>query len=257
MWKSFALAFSFLTIVPLPFYPCRTHASSDLSKSFSFFPLVGLFHGSCYLALAYSGSHYVPSLLLAALVSSMTVILTRALHLDGLADLADGVGGGYTPERRLEIMKDSRIGAFGALALIIALTLKTAALHAIISDARWLPLLIVPSLSRFAMVVTAFKSPYARSTGGLGKSFLEHMTAQHFISAVALSLIISLFLAPRFALAAFPALLATAALLRRLTRRWLGGITGDVLGAVNEITEVILLSLAASLPLNWMDTPPF
>lgn len=256
MWKSFAFAFSFLTILPLPFSSSEAHAPSDLPRSFCFFPLVGLLLGACYVCFGYFGIGYVPPFLLSAFITSLSVILTRALHLDGLADLADGVGGGYTPERRLEIMKDSRTGAFGAAAITLALILKTAALHAIISDARWLPLLVIPSLSRFAMVVAAFKGSYARPAGGLGKSFLEHMTLKHLVAAIFLSIFLSFIPAPGFALFAFPTLLATVALLRYLTSRWLGGITGDVLGAVNEITEILLLSLAASLSAPCLDLFP-
>jgi adenosylcobinamide-GDP ribazoletransferase len=213
-------------------------------------------HGTLYFLLAFVGLPYIPHFLLAALITSSTVVLTRALHLDGLADLADGVGGGYTPERRLEIMKDSRIGAFGALALMIALILKTAAIHAILTDARLLFLLVIPSLGRYAMVVTAFRSPYARAAGGLGKPFLELMSSKHLIAATGLCFAIAFLLAPGFACFAFPILFVTVALLRVLTLRWLGGVTGDVLGAVNEIAEVILLALAASLPLNLIDGFP-
>lgn len=257
MWKLFAFALSFLTILPPPFYSEQAHPSSDLPKSFAFFPLVGLVLGAFYLFFAYFGSPYVPHLLLASLIAAETVVLTRALHLDGLADLADGIGGGFTCERRLEIMKDSRIGAFGALALVLALILKIAAFHAILSQARWLPLLIVPSLSRFAMVLTAFRSPYARPAGGLGKPFLEHMSLRHLITATSVCLAISLALAPRFTAFALPTLVFIVALIRRLSSRLLGGITGDVLGAVNEICEIALLTLAASLPSALLDSRAF
>jgi adenosylcobinamide-GDP ribazoletransferase len=248
MWSQFLCAITFLTIIRLPSAQPETVTSQDLARSFSFFPIVGLIIGAHSLLLAYIFAPWMPPLLLAVSLTATTTILTRALHLDGLADLIDGVGGGYTPHRRLEIMKDSRTGAFGAIALFLALFFKSAAFYTLILHARWAPLLLVPALSRYAMILAAYGSPYARAEGGLGKPFLEHMTAHELIIASGLAIAITLSLARLYTPLYLASLLLIVAILRRSTRHWLGGITGDVLGAVNELSEVALLSLAACLP---------
>jgi adenosylcobinamide-GDP ribazoletransferase len=189
----------------------------------------------------------MPSVLLAILVTLLTTLLTRGLHLDGLADLADGVGGGYTAERRLEIMKDSRTGAFGALALIFAILLKAAALQTLILQKIWPPFLLVPVLSRFAMVLASYRASYPRKEGGLGRPFLENVTLREILIASLFSLSLSILLVRVLAPVYIAVMLVIVGALRRLGNCSLGGITGDVLGAINEITEIVLLCLAASV----------
>jgi adenosylcobinamide-GDP ribazoletransferase len=244
MWRHLTLAVSFLTIFRLPFTPSQVATPADLAGSFSWFPLVGLILGLCLTAPAYllSGA---PPLVLAVLVTALLAILTRGLHLDGLADVADGLGGGYTPERRLEIMKDSRTGPFGALALIFAVLFKVTALHTLILDHCWSGMLLAPVLSRFAMVLGAYKMPHARKVGGLARPFLEHITSRQVLAAALLSSSMLTCLDLKFAVLSLGLVAGCAALARLLARRWLGGMTGDVLGALNEITEVALFAVSA------------
>lgn len=244
MWKELTLAVSFLSVFRLPFTPSRMAAPVELAKSFSWFPLVGLLLGVCITAPAYLMRN-APPLVLAVLITALLAALTRGLHLDGLADVMDGVGGGHTPERRLEIMKDSRTGPFGALALIFAVLFKVAALHTLILSHCWPAMLLVPALSRLAMVLGAYKMPYARSTGGLAKPFLEHMAFPQLLIATMLSLAFLILFDLHFAAFALSVVILSAGLARYLARRWLGGMTGDVLGALNEITEVVLFSGSA------------
>jgi adenosylcobinamide-GDP ribazoletransferase len=244
MWKHFSIAVSFLTLIRLPRTPSEHITPADLAGSFSWFPLVGLLLGVCLVALA-SLLHDVPPFLLAVILTALLAILTRGLHLDGLADLADGIGGGYTRERRLEIMKDSRTGAFGALALIFAVLLKSTALYTLILGHCWSPMLVAPVMSRFAMVLGAYNMTHARSTGGLARPFLEHMDFQQLLGASLLSIAVLVFLALKTAAFYLVLAMACAGVLRFLARRWLGGMTGDVLGALNEITEIVLLAVSA------------
>jgi adenosylcobinamide-GDP ribazoletransferase len=198
------------------------------------------------LALACAGIRLVPPLLLAVLISATLAVLTRALHLDGLADLADGIGGGYTPQRRLEIMKDSHTGAFGAVAIVLALGFKIAAMNTLLEHRFWAPFLLAPMFSRFSMVLAAHRSHYARAAGGLAKPFLEHMTGREVLHACLTTAIVSILFSPSLTLFFFPLVLGSVWSVRRLTQRTLGGITGDVLGAINEINEVLLFFAAAS-----------
>jgi adenosylcobinamide-GDP ribazoletransferase len=244
MWKHFSLAVSFLTLARLPHTPSDGITPADLAGSFSWYPAVGLLLGACLVAVA-SLLQSGPPLLIAVLLTALLAILTRGLHLDGLADLADGIGGGYTPERRLEIMKDSRTGAFGALALIFGVMLKSAALCTLVPAHCWSAILLAPAMSRFAMVLGAYQMPHARSTGGLARPFLEYINIQQLLGASALSIAFLALFSMKYAVFYLILTMGCAGLLRSLARRCLGGMTGDVLGALNEITEIVLLTVSA------------
>lgn len=248
MWQGFTTALSFLTIIRLPFSSQRLSTPEELAASFSFFPLAGLTLGACCLLVASIAAAAAPSPLPALAVTAALAILTRGLHLDGLADLADGVWGAYAPQRRLEIMKDSRIGAFGALALVFAVFFKAASINLVIQHGPIQALLLVPVLSRTAMVLAAHKAPYARSEGGLGKPFLEHMNSRHLLTASVLACAALVIVAPRLAIPFAIVAALSALILKRALIRALGGITGDALGAINELTELALFFTAACLP---------
>jgi adenosylcobinamide-GDP ribazoletransferase len=244
MWKHFTIALSFLTLLRLPCASSDHITPADLARSFTWFPVVGLMLGACSVAVAVL-LQGAPPLVLAVLLVALQAILTRGLHLDGLADLADGLGGGYTRERRLEIMKDSRTGAFGALALIFAVLLKSAAMFTLLLGHCWSAMLLAPVMSRFAMVLGAYQMSHARSTGGLARPFLEHMDVQQVLVASLLSVMCLMFFGVKLAALYLVLAAACAGLLRVLARRWLGGMTGDVLGAINEISEIVLLTVSA------------
>jgi adenosylcobinamide-GDP ribazoletransferase len=244
MWRQFTVALSFLTIFRLPV--SGEISPHDSGRCYAAFPVVGLLVGLMTSLMVLALRAVMPPLLLAAWACACMTLLTRGFHLDGLADSADGLGGGYTAARRLEIMKDSATGAFGSLALVLAILLKASAIYSLIMAKSWPVLAIVPALSRFAIVLCAYKSSCAR-TGGLAKSSIECMTRGTVLAAALSSVIFALLLAPKFA----PALLGTAVtsafLIRWVAHRCLGGITGDVLGAVNELTEILLFTLSACL----------
>ncbi|HYA43907.1 MAG TPA: adenosylcobinamide-GDP ribazoletransferase [Syntrophobacteraceae bacterium] len=244
MWRQFTIALSFLTVFRLPV--SGQISGVDSGRCFACFPVVGLLIGLMTCLMVLLLNTLMPPILLAAWACAFMTFITRGFHLDGLADLADGLGGGFTPERRLEIMKDSATGAFGAIALVLALLLKACAIYSLIMAKSWLALAVVPALGRFAIVVGAYKSSCAR-TEGLARSSIEHLSRGTVFAAASFAVAFTLLLAPRLA----PALLGTAVviplLVRSAARRLLGGITGDVLGAINELTEVFLLTLSACL----------
>jgi adenosylcobinamide-GDP ribazoletransferase len=244
MWRQFTIALSFLTIFRLPVQ--GEISPVDSGKCYACFPVVGLLIGLMTSLLVLLLETVMPPILLAAWACAFMTFVTRGFHLDGLADLADGLGGGYTPERRLEIMKDSATGAFGSLALVLAVLLKMGAIYSLIMAKSWLALAIVPALGRFAIVVGAYKSPSAR-TCGLAKSTIEHVTRGTVLGAALFALGFTLLLVPRFAPAFLGTAIVSPLLVRSLARRFLGGITGDVLGAINELTEVLLFTLSACL----------
>lgn len=242
MLKSLAAALSFLTIIRVPFAQSIL-GPAELAASFSCFPLAGLILGFIYSGTAMLLAGHVPALVLSVIVCALMVVLTRGFHLDGLADLGDGIWGGATPERRLDIMKDSRVGTFGVLALVLAVSFKIASIDSLISAGNYKPLLLAPVFARFAMVAAAHGSNYARRDG-LGRPFLEHMRTGHLLTAAIFCLAAALAAGPRYTFYFVPAL-AAAAFFRYFSRRLLGGVTGDVFGALSETTEVLILVLGA------------
>lgn len=244
LYCRFQIALCFLSIAKLPAFREEPFEPKELAASFVFFPLVGALLGAITVALIALGAQRLPSFPLAAWLVALWSLLTRGLHLDGLADCADGIGGAYEPERRLLIMKDSRVGAFGVIAILMDLLLKTGLLQVLIERHAWGPILVIPNLSRLAMVLAAVKSTYARRQGGLGKPFLEHMQRRHWLGACTLALVLTLPVLGPPSIVYFASTLAVVVVIRYFSSRLLGGITGDVLGATNEISEIALLTLA-------------
>jgi adenosylcobinamide-GDP ribazoletransferase len=242
MLKSFSAALSFLTIFRLPFTEPVAN-NKELVAGVASFPLTGLVLGLVYYGTAFVLEHHIPSLLLSVLIVSLSIFLTRGFHFDGLADFADGIWGGSSPERRLEIMKDSRSGAFGILALIMGVSFKIASISALVSGGYLAPLILAPVFGRFAQAAVMYGAEHARRDG-LGKLFLEDLKMEHVAIASIVTIAIAL---P----AGFKALLYLAPVVgcvivfRLISRKYLGGITGDVVGALNEVSEITVLVLGA------------
>ncbi len=165
------MALAFLTRLPVPGPPAVDAA--EVGRAALFFPAAGAALGAIVAGSAHVLSPRLPPTLAAALLVTLLALLTGGLHLDGLADTADGFGGGRTPEDVLRIMRDHAIGAYGASALVLALTVKVAAIAALLASghaARWL--LVAPALARWAPVALARFLPYARPGGGLGATVI-------------------------------------------------------------------------------------
>jgi cobalamin 5'-phosphate synthase/cobalamin synthase len=157
------VAVSFLTLVPVT--SGRSVCAEDIGRSARWFPLVGALIGCVYVIVLRAFSPVFPALVVAVLILITEALLTGALHLDGLADMADGFGGGRTREDVLRIMRDHAIGAYGAMALILLVVLKGASIAALIDRHRADPYLIVaPALGRWSGVFLTNLLPYARRT---------------------------------------------------------------------------------------------
>lgn len=248
--RPFVIAWQFLTAIPLA-RSCDDPRPEELAASMGWYPLVGLVLGLILAAsdLLFSpvfSDHVVNGLLMVVLVS-----VTRGLHQDGLADTLDGLAGGRSPGQRLAIMRDGRIGAIGATGLALVLGLKYAGLTDLPDAGRLSVLLCLPAVGRWAMVVSAISAPYARSEGGLAQPFVAHLAARHLSLATVL---LGLTLGWAFGLLGALGCLATVGLatsaMTLFARRLFGGVTGDTLGAVNEIAEVLFL-VSAPVFLGW------
>jgi adenosylcobinamide-GDP ribazoletransferase len=239
--RTFLFAWQFLTAIPLS---RSTHDAKpeELAASMSWYPFVGCLLGLLLVAAEMPLAQVFSSEITSLLLMLLLIGITRGLHQDGLADMVDGLAGGRTAQARLAIMRDGRVGAIGATGLFLALGLRYAGLN-VLSAGEHLALLIgMPVVGRWAMVVGAFHVTYARSEGGLAQPFLVHLSWLHLCAAtVTAGLALMLLLGPWAALCC---LLIGAALVRLSTiwfHRMFGGVTGDLLGATNEVAEILFI----------------
>jgi adenosylcobinamide-GDP ribazoletransferase len=236
MMKGLLLALQFLTAVPVRISGEITPRL--MARSMAWFSVVGLMLGGV-LALVDAGLHALfPPVVGAALLLATLVAFTGALHLDGFLDCCDGLLAAKPPEKRLEILRDTRVGAFAVVGAICLLLVKFAALLELGPDHRMAALLAIPALTRAAMVYAARAYPYARSGPGLGQLFREALTWREVIVAAAVAVA-----AAGLALDVIGLLLALCVWLMTVVIAWwvqrrIPGLTGDVYGAINELTEV-------------------
>jgi adenosylcobinamide-GDP ribazoletransferase len=217
-----------------------------LAGAQAFYPLVGLLLGGMLVGLDWALREALPPGVVAAMLVVALAAATRALHLDGLADTFDGLLGGHARERRLAIMHDPRVGSFGATALALVLLLKWSAIAGLSGAERWPALLLAPMLARSAMVVTAAAFPYARPEG-LGTGYRRAARGPALVVALGSAAAVSvLVLGPGGG-----ALLGVTTLVALGTGVWalrlVGGVTGDIYGAVCELAETLALLVALGL----------
>jgi adenosylcobinamide-GDP ribazoletransferase len=246
-------AIRFLTIIPIPglrrlFSSQNTQtATPRFGLGSGYFPLVGLLLALLLSILVVALRTLVPSLALSALLVVALVILTGGLHLDGLMDSCDGLFGGATRERRLEIMKDSRVGSFGVLGGVCVLLLKFAFLASLQVNLLIPALLIALSTSRWTMTLALSIFPSARSTG-LGATFRQVVNRARLLLAGIIALIVALVLGHLVGLAILVVVTIVAIGVGIWIARQLDGLTGDTYGAIEEIAEVTALFLLVILP---------
>ena len=228
----------------------------NISHSRAFYPAIGLMIGLVLVGVEEGSSRVFSEPLTAAFLVAVMIVVTRGLHLDGLMDVFDGVFGGFTPERRLEIMRDSRVGAFGVIGAIAVLLLKYGALVSLLMlpqpGKEW-ALFLFPTLSRWTMVVLLGAFPYVR-TQGLGSPFhgtgIKIATTIAGISALAASVLLGGFAG----LGLFFGVTVAAWLMGWAIAKSLGGLTGDAYGATNEIIETTVIIVATALATQeWLE----
>lgn len=237
------LAASFLTIFPLG--PGLAD-NAIVAASFRWFPLIGFAIGA---TLAVEDSLLMmlfPAMLRSAVVILSLVILTGAVHLDALADTADALGAGRNRQRALEILRDSRIGTFGAAAVVLSLALKIFALGTLPGPYRLVALFAAPGLSRWSMVAVAAGLEYLRSEGGAGATLLQRDSSSLLVASTITATLLLITLSLKAMVAAGVAIVLVLGA-RWFYQRWLGGVTGDLIGACGEVVEVAVLLVFAAL----------
>jgi len=234
MWRDVAGALSFLTVIP-------AHVDPQGRKPgwiFAYFPLVGLLIGGILFVVGDVGP--LSRDLNAFLLLFVWVVLTGGLHLDGFADSCDGLLATTTPERRLEIMKDSRAGSWAVIGMMMLLLGKWLALREIpVSSATWL--ILPPVMGRWAMVLAAYGFPYARQSPGVGGHYRQGLGRSQVMVASVVAVVTGLVFWWPAALVIVVPLAVTAIIALWAAPRLGGGLTGDVYGAICEITELIAL----------------
>lgn len=230
--------------------PFRLRSGSEkdaavIGRSSACFPAAGAILGLALLGLDRLLALALSSAAVDALLVAALALFSGGLHLDGLADSADGLFGGRTPERRLEIMRDSRTGSFGAVALILVLLLQWSALTSLVSPWRDAGLILFPALGRCAMVVALAGFPYARPQG-LGVLFRRYAWPWPALVATFSSLVLSILLFGGSGVALWGAAILLSLGLGTWMRSRLGGLTGDSYGAICELTQVLVLLLIVS-----------
>ncbi len=240
----FVLAWQLLTVIPLPF--SAEDGSQPAGRAALFYPLVGLLLGGVLAAAGEVFFWALPPGVAATVLLVLWVGLTGMLHLDGFMDSCDGLLPPRSPERRLEIMKDSRVGAFGVVGGVLLLLAKYNGLLSLPAAGRWQVLMVTPMLARWALVWAMARYPLARPQG-MGAFFTAGLTGRRVALASAGALLAAgLLLGWQGLLLAGLTWLVTG-LLARFALARIGGLTGDVYGATAETVEMSLLIAAALL----------
>ena len=250
----FFLALSFFTRIPTP--PSMVYSPAKLSQANRYFSLVGLLLAALQWGLFTVFMQLLPLPVALLLSIAAGLILTGAFHEDGLADMADGIGGGLTTAQRLTIMKDSRVGTYGVVTLVIVMALKYLLLLELAEQMMGSQLLFLATLllgfalSRTLAASLIINTTYvSEASSSKSKPLASSQTVHELLILIVIALLPALF----FNFTQILSMLLLLLLFRALFRRWLiekiGGITGDCLGAAQQISELIIyIVLLASLP---------
>ncbi len=240
-WAGLALAWQFLTIIPLPSRLMPEIMPSTFAVALRWFPVVGFLLGLGLVILDHALEPVFTPMVLNLLILLFYVLVTGGLHQDGLADTIDALAGGTTPAHRLEIFRDSHVGAIGVTGLVLSLGLRYAGLMALPGGVRDLALFCMPAMGRWSMVVGIWKSVYPR-VEGLAAAFIRNCSAVDIVIATS---IVGVGIGAAFRPVLAVAMLSLGFLLVRLYAWWMttkvGGITGDILGSINEGVEILFL----------------
>ncbi len=234
-------AFQFLTIFPTLIK--RMFTAQEMGRAAGWFPLVGVVLGFALYGVNYAARLIFPATVSAALTLFAWVAFTRFFHLDGFMDTLDGLFGGWTPERRLEIMKDSRMGAFGTIGGILVLLTQYAALSSTVN--LFPSIMLAATLGRWASPLVIYAFPYAREDG-LGIEMKRNVTLREIILATGITAITAWLVLGWLGFAFMLGAAIVAFLTAAYTMRLLPGLTGDIYGTVTTLVEMLVLVFSTS-----------
>ena len=241
----FLVAVTFLTRLPMP--GGLDHFEGRLARAARYFPLVGVLIGAIAGVTYFVAHQFVTPLLAAALALTASLLVTGALHEDGLADTCDGLGGAPDSDRALEIMRDSHIGTYGAAALVMSLGLRSVALSSFGATDGLIALVVAHALSRAMLPAVLTSTNYVRSQG-LALSVAGGVRGAEAMIALLLALVVAMTAGLAAGLIAVAAGIVGAGITLVWVLRRLGGYTGDTLGAIQQVSEIsVLIALSAYL----------
>jgi len=236
----FLVALHFLTIIRMPWR--REVSPEEIGRSLNYFPVVGIVIGLILVGLNWGLSLILPSSVVNILLVVSLTLISGALHIDGLMDTCDGMAAHKTVEARWQVMHDSRVGGFGIVGACLLLLVKYISLNNVPEPLLIMTLLLMPVVSRWAMVYAIFAYPYARPSG-LGKMFKQEASWLRFIVATLIALAMAVVLAQLAGLIIMACIWVMVMLMAAYLRRKFSGLTGDTYGAINEVAEVCVLIL--------------
>jgi len=235
--RRFLVALQFLTIFPVKIK--SEIEGKDFGASLLYFPIVGLIVGLLLSLIALS-LFFLPALVRAAAILTISILITGGIHLDGFADTCDGFYGNKQVEKVLEIMRESRIGAMGAIGIVSLLLLKFSVMASLQETYLWKTLIVMAVFSRWSQCFACNAARYARKAGK-AKYFIEHSRKRDLFVGGIFTLALSLLLMRSKGFILFFLSIIPVYLFIRYIKTKVGGMTGDTIGAVNEIAEVCVL----------------
>ncbi|SEW02783.1 adenosylcobinamide-GDP ribazoletransferase [Chitinophaga arvensicola] len=242
-WQLLLTAIMFYTRLPVPV--STPYSPEMLNKATRFLPLVGWITGGIMIGVLYILGEIAPPMVTILLAIITGVWVTGAFHEDGFADMCDGFGGGWTKEKILDIMKDSRIGTYGMLGLLLIMTLKFLSLRELALYKVMLAIISAQPLSRFVAVTVVYTHSYVRENEDSKAKPIAQGISLRDLGIAAISgcipfIAVMIFLHNYTLLLTIPALLLARWYMVRLMQKWIGGYTGDCLGAVQQISETVI-----------------
>ena len=238
--NSFLIALQFITIIPVK--KQLKYSEKDIAHSMMYYPLIGTILGLVLVLINLIGTQFLPNLVRDSLLLIFFVLLTGGIHLDGLVDSFDGLYGGKNKKEILSIMRDSSVGVYGVLAVVLLLVFKFTLLRELSLPRRNLILIIVPTISRWAMVMAVYLFPYARKEG-YGKAYKLYLKKKHVLVAMLWTLLLTLILFFWKGALILGVSFLTIWFIGNFITKKIDGLTGDNYGSINEIMEVVILLL--------------
>ena len=242
--RKFLTALGFLTIIPVKY---SLKSEEEFASSMVYFPVIGLLIGISLLFANFLLIFMFSKIIVDVLILIVLIVLTGGLHIDGFADTCDGFFSSRSKEGILNIMKDSRIGVMGLVGIISIILIKFASIHSLNNEAKSYALLLAPTISRCSMVVITSISTYSRE--GLGKLYIEHINKKIGIISglitVAVIILVSYLLRRWRGILLVPVVYLIVLLISSYSKKKIGGITGDVIGATGEFIETTCFLLLA------------
>ena len=243
LFQYFLVAWHLLTTIPLYLQKKPVPEKSDVANATVFFPLVGFIIGSLLFLIYLIFNRSVSSEITSIFILGGWILLTGALHIDGLADTIDGLSGGKNKNEILHIMRDAHIGAKGTVGIILLLMIKYLLILQLTSSPGLRTLICAPVLARWGVVIGCYAVPYVREEGMGG--FFSLIGFSHIMGATLITLVLGILLVGPFFLIPLVGVGGFSLIWSLYLKRKIGGFTGDTLGALTEMGEVVALSIAS------------